>query len=162
MARARWLLKRSVRRGIYHVATSSFSRRLLRPQHSPRCILVVVDSEPCRSNSGILEKTIRERMDIIVDALKNMLDELPCVRPEPCIGKWCDGYMYRGIRVSTGRIHLLISRMKDSRRKARLLCHSQNIVKYGLFGEKEAAWHREGPPNNAIFCWNNNCCVAAQ
>lgn len=162
MARKTWRLRRPDNRIIFHATDASISRRLLCPQHSPRCVLVVVDSECCRSISGILEKTIREIRVIIADSLNDMLEELLCVRPEPCTEIRCDGYAYHGKKAAARRTHLLINRMRDSQRRTRLLRHLRNLLKNGSFGEKDAAWHREGPPNNVIFCWMKNCCADAQ
>lgn len=152
MARKTWRLRRTDNIIIFHATDASISRRLPCPQHSPRCVLVVVDSDRCRSASGILKKTIRERKEKIDEMLNDMLDELLCVCLESCVKIRCDGFAHHGKKAIARRIHLLINRMRDSRRRTRLLRHLRNLLKNGLFGEKDAAWHREGPPNNTIFC----------
>ena len=152
MATVTWRLWRTDSRVIFHATDASISRHLLCPQHSPRCVLVVVNSDHCGSISGILKKTIRERIEKIVELLKKKLDELSCERLVPCAKIRCDGYLHRGIRAIARRIHLLINRMSDSQRRTRLLRHSHSLLKNGLFGEKDAAWHREGPPNKIILC----------
>lgn len=38
-------------------------------------------------------------------------------------------------------------------RWTRLLCYLRKALKDRLFGEQHTTWHRVGPPNNSVFCW---------
>ena len=136
---------------IYYTVKAGSIRRPLCPQQSPRCVSVLLISDESCSISSELEEMIREKIEKKADALKEKLEQLLSERLEPCVDNWCDGHKKHG-RWAAGRIHHISNRKLAPLSGTRLLYYLSRNLKNRLFGQINAQWYREGPPNNDLSC----------
>ena len=148
MARAIMRLRRIVTGKIYRAVKAGSSRRWLCPQHSPRCVSVVIISDASCSICSKLKEISREEMERIVDALKTEMEKINCERPVPCANIRCDGHKKHG-KGKAGIIYLFLNRRLDRVSGPRLLYYLDRT-------KRNAQWYREGPPNSNIICHNMN------
>lgn len=161
MAKAKMRLRHIDTRKIYRAVNSSWIRRKLCPQQSPRCFSVVLISDTSGSMRNLLlEEISQEKIQELVEALKTMLEKCLREHPEPCTEILCDGHLYHGRKGIARRFYLNFHRKSDYFSRTRLYYHLQGFIRemrQSRLSEKRFAdWYREGPPNNQLFCHTLN------